>query len=90
MTFCPVRDARDEHCHTEPARPTHHEEWPIHWLSGTSRNQALPSQQHPVRPGAAGHDGGVTDAPAYRIWPPIALGAPLLAGVILTAAGEIR
>ena len=26
------------------------------------------------------------DAPAYRIWPPIALGAPLLAGVIVTAA----
>jgi len=32
-----------------------------------------------------GHDGGVTDAPAYRIWPPIALGVPLLAGVMLTA-----
>jgi len=26
-----------------------------------------------------------TDAPAYRIWPPIALGTPLLIGVILTA-----
>ena len=25
------------------------------------------------------------DAPAFRIWPPIALGAPLLVGVILTA-----
>src|SRR5690349_4166418 len=32
---------------------------------------------------------GVTDAPAYRIWPPVALGAPLLAGVLLTAvAGD--
>jgi protein-S-isoprenylcysteine O-methyltransferase Ste14 len=31
----------------------------------------------------------VTDAPAYRIWPPIALGVPLLAGVIITAvAGD--
>ena len=27
----------------------------------------------------------MTDAPAYRIWPPIALGVPLLAGVMLTA-----
>src|SRR6476659_8685326 len=36
-----------------------------------------------------GHDGGVTDAPAYRIWPPIALGVPLLAGVMVTAlAGD--
>ena len=36
-----------------------------------------------------GHDGGVTDAPAYRIWPPIALGVPLLIGVIVTAvAGD--
>jgi protein-S-isoprenylcysteine O-methyltransferase Ste14 len=33
-----------------------------------------------------GHDGGVTDAPAYRIWPPIALGVPLLTGLILTVA----
>lgn len=33
--------------------------------------------------------GGVSDAPAYRIWPPIALGAPLLAGVLLTVyAGD--
>jgi len=32
---------------------------------------------------------GVTDAPAYRIWPPVALGVPLLAGVVLTvAAGD--
>lgn len=31
----------------------------------------------------------MTDAPDYRIWPPIALGVPLLAGVILTAtAGD--
>ncbi len=31
----------------------------------------------------------MTDAPAYRIWPPIALGGPLLAGVIVTAtAGD--
>ena len=28
----------------------------------------------------------MTDAPAYRIWPPVALGVPLLAGVVLTAA----
>jgi len=27
----------------------------------------------------------MADAPAYRIWPPVALGAPLLAGVGLTA-----
>ena len=31
----------------------------------------------------------MTDAPAYRIWPPVALGVPLLAGVTLTAvAGD--
>jgi protein-S-isoprenylcysteine O-methyltransferase Ste14 len=31
----------------------------------------------------------VTDAPAYRIWPPIALGVPLLTGVLVTAtAGD--
>jgi protein-S-isoprenylcysteine O-methyltransferase Ste14 len=31
----------------------------------------------------------VTDAPAFRIWPPVALGAPLLAGVVITAfAGD--
>ncbi len=31
----------------------------------------------------------MTDAPAYRIWPPIALGVPLLIGVTLTAtAGD--
>lgn len=30
-------------------------------------------------------DGPVTDAPAYRIWPPVALGTPLLAGVLTTA-----
>ncbi len=28
----------------------------------------------------------MTDAPAYRIWPPIALGAPLLFGLLVTAA----
>ena len=28
----------------------------------------------------------MTDAPAYRIWPPVALGVPLLTGVVLTAA----
>jgi len=28
----------------------------------------------------------VSDAPAYRVWPPIALGVPLLIGVLLTAA----
>ncbi|MEZ3161754.1 isoprenylcysteine carboxylmethyltransferase family protein [Microbacterium sp. BWT-B31] len=27
----------------------------------------------------------MADAPAYRIWPPIALGAPLLAGCVLSA-----
>jgi len=27
----------------------------------------------------------MSDAPAYRIWPPVALGAPLLAGLGLTA-----
>ncbi|WP_426323658.1 methyltransferase family protein [Microbacterium sp. E-13] len=31
----------------------------------------------------------MADAPAYRIWPPVALGIPLLAGVaITTAAGD--
>jgi len=31
----------------------------------------------------------MSDAPAYRIWPPVALGAPLVAGWILTAvAGD--
>lgn len=28
----------------------------------------------------------MTDAPAYRIWPPVALGGPLLVGVLLTVA----
>jgi protein-S-isoprenylcysteine O-methyltransferase Ste14 len=28
----------------------------------------------------------VADAPAFRIWPPIALGTPLLVGVIVTAS----
>jgi protein-S-isoprenylcysteine O-methyltransferase Ste14 len=42
-----------------------------------------------VADGSRDHDGGVTDAPAYRIWPPIGLGVPLLAGVIVTAvAGD--
>lgn len=27
----------------------------------------------------------MTDAPSFRIWPPVALGAPLLVGVIITA-----
>lgn len=31
----------------------------------------------------------MTDAPAHRIWPPVALGVPLLAGVLVTAvAGD--
>jgi len=31
----------------------------------------------------------VPDAPAFRIWPPVALGGPLLAGVVITAtAGD--
>jgi protein-S-isoprenylcysteine O-methyltransferase Ste14 len=28
----------------------------------------------------------VPDAPAYRIWPPVALGAPLLVGIVITAS----
>jgi len=28
----------------------------------------------------------VSDAPAYRIWPPVALGVPLLAGIAITAS----
>ena len=32
---------------------------------------------------------GVTDAPAYRIWPPIALGVPLLSGVVVTAVAAV-
>jgi protein-S-isoprenylcysteine O-methyltransferase Ste14 len=28
----------------------------------------------------------VSDAPAYRIWPPIALGVPLVAGIAITAS----
>ncbi|MBM6400496.1 methyltransferase family protein [Phycicoccus sonneratiae] len=28
------------------------------------------------------------DAPSYRIWPPVALGVPLLAGLALSAAGD--
>ena len=31
-------------------------------------------------------DDGRMDAPAYRIWPPLALGAPLVAGLVMTAA----
>lgn len=27
----------------------------------------------------------MSDAPAYRIWPPVALGVPLVAGVVMTA-----
>ncbi|MDQ1530919.1 MAG: hypothetical protein QOE37_1024 [Microbacteriaceae bacterium] len=34
----------------------------------------------PARYGA-----GMADAPAYRIWPPVALGVPLLAGLAVTA-----
>jgi hypothetical protein len=32
------------------------------------------------------HTGRVFDAPAYRIWPPVALGVPLLVGIVITAA----
>jgi protein-S-isoprenylcysteine O-methyltransferase Ste14 len=32
------------------------------------------------------HDGHVDDAPAFRIWPPFALGVPFLGGVIVTAS----
>lgn len=42
----------------------------------------LPSRTPGVRPG---HDGQVTDAPAFRVWPPVALGVPLLLGWIMTA-----
>jgi hypothetical protein len=35
------------------------------------------------------HTGRVSDAPAYRIWPPAALGVPLLVGIVITAtAGD--
>ena len=35
------------------------------------------------------HTGRVSDAPAYRIWPPVALGVPLLVGIVITAtAGD--
>ncbi len=36
------------------------------------------------------HDDAVADAPAFRIWPPVALGVPLLAGVIITARAASR
>jgi protein-S-isoprenylcysteine O-methyltransferase Ste14 len=29
---------------------------------------------------------GMADAPSYRIWPPVALGVPLVAGFVLTAS----
>jgi protein-S-isoprenylcysteine O-methyltransferase Ste14 len=32
------------------------------------------------------HDGDMADAPAFRMWPPVALGLPLLAGGILTGS----
>jgi protein-S-isoprenylcysteine O-methyltransferase Ste14 len=32
------------------------------------------------------HDAVVADAPAFRIWPPVALGAPLLVGVVITSS----
>ena len=38
-----------------------------------------------VRVRAQGYTAGMADAPAYRIWPPVALGVPLVAGWILTA-----
>ncbi|GGI45603.1 protein-S-isoprenylcysteine O-methyltransferase Ste14 [Agromyces flavus] len=39
-----------------------------------------------TRPAAApGDRSGMRDAPAYRIWPPLALGVPLIAGFVLTA-----
>jgi protein-S-isoprenylcysteine O-methyltransferase Ste14 len=31
-------------------------------------------------------DDCLMDAPAYRIWPPVALGVPLVAGLVMTAA----
>jgi len=35
------------------------------------------------------HDAQMTDAPAFRIWPPVALGVPLFVGVAITAtAGD--
>ena len=38
-----------------------------------------------VEVGFEGHDGHVADAPAFRVWPPLALGVPLLVGGIVTA-----
>ena len=35
------------------------------------------------------HTWRVSDAPAYRIWPPVALGVPLLVGIAITgSAGD--
>ena len=43
----------------------------------------------PAGPVDCHDDRGVTDAPKFRIWPPVALGVPLLAGLIATAtAGD--
>lgn len=40
----------------------------------------------PSTPGATHcNDASVADAPSFRIWPPIALGVPLLVGVVVTA-----
>jgi len=50
------------------------------------RRRSGPGDQWDVNTFRRGHDGAVTDAPAFRIWPPVALGVPLLAGVIVTAA----
>lgn len=36
--------------------------------------------------GWTGGDDGTVDAPAFRIWPPVALGVPLAAGLVLTVA----
>lgn len=52
-----------------------------------------PSRQSRVSGSRTGfgrpYDRDVADAPAFRIWPPVALGVPLLAGVTLTAtAGD--
>ena len=39
-----------------------------------------------MSPMPAGYAVGMADAPAYRVWPPVALGVPLLAGLGITAS----
>jgi len=35
------------------------------------------------------HTGRVSDAPAYRLWPPVALGVPLLVGMAALQWGAV-